>query len=283
MSLLRTLATVAVGMATAGAANGLMNRGDRDEVRGGDGLLDALDRQSDDRGLGELLGGGGSRSGGGLGDLLENVGGLGAAGGLAGLLGPAAGAQAIGRLLGGRDDGDGEPAFGRRLNEALRTGREPLSRPTRDEEALAGLLIRVMIMAAKSDGRIDRNEREALLGRLGDLDREERRFVEDALDDPVDLRDFARDVPRNAGLRRQIYAAAVSAIDVDSRAERNFLEDLADALDVDADNRGAVQKKVSARYAAPPQYESWRQAKMRGAVPGGHGGMPHGKSMPRKG
>ncbi|ABD54717.1 DUF533 domain-containing protein [Jannaschia sp. CCS1] len=262
MSLLRTLATVAVGVAAARGARSLANRGNREERRGGGGgLLDNL-RGQDDRGgsgLGAILGGSGSqgRSGGGLGDLLEEFGGSGALGGLGSMLGGGAAGGMLGGLLGG-GGGGGTSAFGRRLNQSLMSGGEPEDEPTEDEEAMAALMIRAMIMAAKSDGRIDRDERAMLTDRLGDLSARERQFVEDELNARIDVRDFARDVPDHPGLRAQIFAAAMSAIDIDSPREREFAEDLANALGLEEKARGHVQQRMSSAYGAASE-ESWQK------------------------
>lgn len=278
MSLLRTLAKVAVGVAVARGARSLMTRGDRDDRetrRGsGGGLLDNLrgqdQRGSSGSGLGALLGGGGSsagprgRSGGGLGDLLEDFGGSGALGGLGGMLGGGAVGGALGGLLGGGGSGGGgggTSAFGRRLNQSLMSGAEPDDAPTEDEEAMAALMIRAMIMAAKSDGRIDRDERAMLTDHLGDLSARERQFVEDELDARIDVWDFARDVPDHPGLRAQIFAAAMSAIDVDSAPERDFAEDLANALGLEDKARGHVQRRMSGAYGEAAD-DPWQKQDM---------------------
>ncbi|UWQ97115.1 tellurite resistance TerB family protein [Rhodobacteraceae bacterium M385] len=253
MSLLRTLATVAVGVAAARGARSLANRGSRrEEARDQGGLLDSLrGHDNSGGGLGALLGGGGAASGGGLGELLEEFGGSGALGGLGGMLGGGAAGGALGGLLGGGNRG-GAAGFGRRLNQSLASGGEPEDAPTDDEEAMAALMIRAMIMAAKSDGRIDGEERAMLTDRLGDLSAQERRFVEEELNARIDVRDFARDVPDHPGLKAQIFAAAMSAIDVDSPREREFAEDLAAALGLEEKARGHVQRRMSGGYGQQP-------------------------------
>ncbi len=258
MSLLRTLTGVAIGIAATRGAQALANRGGREERRsGGNGLLDSLRGQDSSSvgGLGQLLGGGGS--GRGLGDLMEEFGGSSSLGGLGGILGGGAAGGLLGGLLGGGNS-DQQPAFGRRLNESLRSGREPADPPTDDEEAMAALMIRAMIMAARSDGRIDAAEREALLGHLGDLDAHERAFVTEELDRDIDLRAFARDVPDHPGLRTQIFATAMSAIDIDSTRERQFAEDLAEALGLEAKARGHIQRRMSGEYGDQPS-DPWEK------------------------
>ncbi len=268
MSLMRTLAAVAVGVAATKGAQALANRNRGSGSRNsGGGLLDALRAQSGSgstSGIGQLLGGGGSggRSGGGLGDLLEEFGGSNALGGLGGMLGSGAAAGGLGGLLGGLTGGGGagrEPAFGRRLNQALTNGGEPDDPPTDDEEAMAALMIRAMIMAAKADGRIDGAEREALTRHLEGLDPGERAFVMEELNARIDVQDFARDVPDHPALKAQIFAVAMSAIDVDSTAERQFAEDLAAALGLEDKARGHVQRRMSGHYGAAPD-QPWEKS-----------------------
>ncbi len=266
MSLMRTLAAVAVGVAATKGAQALANR-NRGDGGGGNraGLLDSLREQAGggSGGLGQLLGGGGSggRSGGGLGDLLEEFGGSNALGGLGGMLGGGAAAGGLGGLLGGLAGGSRgqEPAFGRRLNQALMSGGEPDDPPTDDEEAMAALMIRAMIMAAKADGRIDGDEREALTRHLSELDPGERAFVMEELNARIDVHDFARDVPDHPALKAQIFAVAMSAIDVDSAAERQFAEDLAGALGLEDKARGHVQRRMSGHYGEVPD-QPWEKS-----------------------
>lgn len=231
-------------------AKGAQALQDRNRAAGGSGsLMDTLqglraegaDAMPD---LGALLGGGGSN--GGLGDILEGLGGSsGGLSGLSDLLAGGAGAGALGGLGGLLGGSQGtQPAFGARLNEALSSGGEPSTEPTADEEAMAGLMIRAMIMAAKSDGRIDAAERENILGALSDASAEERAFIEAELHAPIDVAGFAAEVPRDAGLRRQVFATAMLAIDLDSQAEARFMSDLARALGVNQDDLDAITGRM---------------------------------------
>lgn len=302
MSLLRTLAAVAVGVAATKGVQAMNNRNRAGAsghgVSGGSGrggLLDSLREQAGSSGgaggLGALLGGAsgsgsGARGGGGLGGLLEEFGGSGALGGLGGMLAGGGAGGALGGLLGGLTGGGSasggrEPDFGRRLNQALTTGAEPDDPPTADEEAMAALMIRAMIMAAKADGRIDATERQALLGRLHDLDPQEQRFVEAELNAPIDVAGFARDVPDHPGLKAQIFAAAMSAIDIDSDAERQFADKLSDALGLEDRARGHVQRRMSGHYGEAPD-QPWEKSENTRAysqpiqAPTSAGGPVHG-------
>lgn len=270
MSLLSTLAKVAVGVAVAKGAQHMMSgRGasgataGRSSGGGMGGLLGQLSQRAGAAGggggLGALLAGGNGSAAGGLGGLLENVtggssgaAGSGSGGGLAGMLrqatggaGAAAGGGALGAMMGALGGNQSsQPAFAARLNQSLMTGAEPETEPTPDEEAVAALMIRGMLMAAKADGRIDAGERTALLSQLEGLSPEEQHFVQAALDDPIDVQAFARDVPHDRALRVQIYAASLSAIDLDTQEEADFLNALAAALEMDPRDQEHVHQTL---------------------------------------
>ena len=115
--------------------------------------------------------------------------------------------------------------------------REPQSA---DEEKTldhhATLIIRAMISAAKADGEIDQTERSRILGKLDETGAtdEERRFVEAEMQKPRDIAALATDAIRSADVAVQVYAASLLAIDVDSKAEEDYLLQLAAQLNLDA-------------------------------------------------
>ena len=257
MSLMKTLAKVAVGVAVAKGAKSMMERsagGTRRAGQGGDlgGILGGLVKNaggsrphggSHSPGgglediLGGLLGGKGQAGGqpGGLGGLLEQLGGKGGAGGLGGLLGGLAGAATsgggLGDLLGGANDSirkrpeRNDRSFGEVLNSQFDQTPEPVIEPSRDQEAAAGLMLAAMIQAAKSDGRFDEAEKEKLLGRLGDVDQAEAAFVQRQLQAPVDVDALVRQTPQ--GMGPQVYAMSLLAIDLDTQEEAQHLHKLA--------------------------------------------------------
>ena len=119
---------------------------------------------------------GGSAGGsGGLGDLLNQLGGgsktrsAGAGGGLGDLLGGLLGGAAAGGVAGSLARKDSQPtndaSFGELFNDAVINKGEPEVAPTPEQNAVAGLMLRAMIQAAKADGRID----EASIDRLTDF------------------------------------------------------------------------------------------------------------------
>lgn len=186
---------------------------------------------------------------GGLGGLLEQLAGGTAggtatragtspgAGGLDGLLGSLASGGALGGLIGaaggaaaapGRAAPEPNAGFGDLLNQSLRNYGEPDVPPVPQQEAAAALLLRAMIQAAKSDGKVDAAERAKLLDGLKDATQAEVDFVKAELAAPVDIEGLARKVPK--GLEAQVYTMSVMAITLDNKAEAQYLNELATAL-----------------------------------------------------
>ena len=294
MSMMKTLAKVAIGVAVAKGASSMMKRssaGQSDSPRaeerrgsGGGGLFGGAyspqpQRQTHSQAqggsledmLGDLLSNQG-QSGGGLGGLLDQLGGTPGTpaeaqrGGvndlLAGVDETAERARAekpddLGGLLGGLISAASGGAaaraqpkggFGDMLNQAIARQDEPEHAPTARQEAAAGLMLRAMIQAAKSDGRIDRDEEEKLLGRLGTVSDEERTFVQEELARRVDVRGLARAVPR--GMEQQLYAMSVMGIDLDSQAEAQYLHDLAQEMGL----QPRVINHIHDQLGVPPLY-----------------------------
>lgn len=100
-----------------------------------------------------------------------------------------------------------------------------------DEEAL--LLIRAMTNAAKSDGTVDDDEIAAIFSRASDLDGDAQDFIRAELKAPLDLDEFINSVP--AGMEADIYTASMLPIDVDTAAEAEYLQNLADGLGLSGD------------------------------------------------
>ena len=228
--------------------------------------------------LGQVLGGGQTRSvgtgrpyggpnstgaSGGLGGILDQLTGGGAArtgsagGGLGGLLGGLAGGAAggaaagsLGGLLGGLLNGpaqrgaqrSNDASFGEVFNDALSRQDEPEVAPTAEQNAVAGLMLRAMIQAAKADGKIDEAEKERLLGQLGDLDDEDRAFIREQMAAPVDAQALAREVPK--GLETQVYMMSLMAIDFDNRTEAEYLNSLAQAMGIDQQMANQIHQHV---------------------------------------
>lgn len=295
MSLMGTLAKVAIGIAVAKGVGAVIQKAGAGSTGGTAGGSGPFGGPHSPAGgglgdmMGEVLGGRSQRgtapqdggtvlggAGGGIGDFLEELGGHagggagtaapparggGQGGGLDDLLGQMTGGPGgglgdlLGGLLGGLAGGAaGGPAqgqggsFGEILNQSFGNRGEPDVQPSRDQDAAAALMLKAMIQAAKSDGRIDAAEERKLLGNLGDVSPAERRFVETELRGPIDVQGLARQVPR--GLEQQFYTMSVMAIDLDNRNEAEYLNRFASALGLD---RGQVNR-IHARLGVPALY-----------------------------
>ena len=218
-------------------------------------------------GLGDLLGGalGGGRSnagagGGGLGDLLG-----GALGGATGGGRPAAGGglgDLLGSVLGGgrtggasgRTSGGGSTAGMAILATIAMAALKNWTDNRREQASMAGaaagvapedletmtapdteaLMVRAMASAAKADGRIEEDEVQRIVGKVGadGLSEEEKQFLISELRAPLDLAALVADVP-NEMVAAEVYAASLLAIDLDTQEEVAYLRQLAQALRLD--------------------------------------------------
>jgi uncharacterized membrane protein YebE (DUF533 family) len=283
MSLVSTLAKVAIGIAIAKGVNHVTRNG----AAGADtGRSYAPQSSGTSGGLGDMMGdllggksaGSGTASGpGGLGGLLEHLAGQsgakrptnsrtsppsgiedllgsltggassGAGGGLGGLLGKLTGGEGTARSTGGGGLGDmlggllgataaggaaagGIGGLGGMLNDAM-AGKRPAETPNAQQEVAAALMLKAMVQAAKSDGKLDGAEKQKLMQSLDDAAPKELAFVNELLAQPVDIDGLVDAVPR--GLEEQVYLMSLMAIDLDSQQEAQYLHDLAQALGLD--------------------------------------------------
>ena len=249
MSLMKTLAKVAIGVAVAKGVASMTQKAGQQQAgqQDNDGLFRGQHSpnagQKPDLGglenmMDNILGGGQQQqtqqfSGGGLNDILGQLGGTGGTGGLGGLLG-----GLVKQMQAGQQTNQG--SFGDVLNSQFDGNPTQAIQPSAKQEAVAGLMIRTMVQAAKSDGKLDEAERQKLLARLGEVSPDEQRFVQDELNAPVDVEGLARQTPR--GLEQQIYTMSVMGIDLDTQQEAQYLHQLATAL-------GLPQAQVNAIHA----------------------------------
>lgn len=274
MGIGKTLLKVAIGVVIAKGVASLTKgssgssgtvtagRGSRIDTGSKGGLEDMMgDVLRSGRSSGRTSGGG--QSGGGLGDLLDQLSGqkrqtpraTAPKGGLEDLLGELTGR---GRTTGQtrtevptrRDVGGG--GVGDLLDQVLadkpggsgtlRSGPITLPEPEREEELSAALMLRAVIQAVKCDGELDEEERARLMQAMGEADQSEVQAVQAELRRPVDVAGLARSVP--AGLEPQIYMVSLMAIDLDQKAEADYLHQLAGALDLTPDQVNAIHDKA---------------------------------------
>lgn len=224
--------------------------------------------------LGSVLGGGSggssgrasSGSSGGLGGLGDMVGSVlggqsrsqsGGLGGLGELLGGALGGQSsnqasqgggLGGLLGAAMKTFGEnqnlpPEQQHDCSAHLPSG---MNQAQANEEAT--IMIRAMINAAKADGRVDQQEQENILKRLGNVSQEELAFVRNELSQPLDVDGFIRSIPRHMG--PQVYALSLMTVDLDTNPEAQYLHQLGQGIGLTPEMSNQIHQQVG----APPLY-----------------------------
>ena len=224
------------GAATGGAsgAPGGMLGGIVDMFK--DGLGSAAQRPGQAGGLGavlgSLLGGGKGAVQGGMMAVLASVAmkalstageqqaASGQSGGLSDLLG--------GLMPGGGAGGQAGPWSGGDVPLGMRP---PQS--TAEEEALestAQLVLKGMINAAKSDGQISPDEMQRIVGKLQEsgADAGLQQWVMQQMQAPLNVQAFAAEIP-NQEVAAQVYTASLLAVELDTEAEKRYLQDFAQA------------------------------------------------------
>ena len=109
-------------------------------------------------------------------------------------------------------------------------------------EENAMLMIRAMIQAAKADGEIDADEKAKILSYLTSASPEERAYVEQQMNAPLDLAGLA--AATGEAMRNQVYSTSLMAIRIDNPAEAAYLKSLAQALGLDDAARDAIHASM---------------------------------------
>ena len=128
-------------------------------------------------------------------------------------------------------------SFGFTDNELPLGARQPQNSDEEKElETTSEIILKTMISAAKSDGQIDQNEMEKLLGKLKEsgADTEMQQFVLNEMQKPFDMDELIESIP-NESVAAQAYMAALLTIEVDTEAEQQFLQELAERTDLNED------------------------------------------------
>jgi uncharacterized membrane protein YebE (DUF533 family) len=134
---------------------------------------------------------------------------------------------------GGAPTGSGPAGFNMDDLTSVIAGLRKPATPAEEKtvEDMATLTIRAMINAAKSDGQIDPQEAQRLVGKMQEdgVTEEERQFVLTEMQKPMETDAIVRAVP-NQQAAAQIYTASLMAIQVDTDAEKRYLQELASKL-----------------------------------------------------
>lgn len=101
------------------------------------------------------------------------------------------------------------------------------------QNALGLALVQAMIAAAKADGHIDGQEHQRIFEQLNklDLDAESKAFLLEELGKPLDLEAVVK-LGVTPEVATEIYTASVLAVDIDTPAERAYLQMLAARLNL---------------------------------------------------
>jgi len=229
MSFMKALASVAVGFAAAKGLEkykqmgGMAGLQDMMQGAGGGFGMDQLGKMAEQFGM--------PGGAGGLQDMIGNLG-MGnpaAAAGLGGLMNAMQGAAKTGS---------------QQTADMMETVFKGTPGGAMMEEQ-AKLMLRAMIQAAKADGELDAQEKETILGELGDdISDEERAFVQDQLEAPIDVMGLAAE--SGAPLKTQIYATSLAAIRLDNQSEASYLHQLATALGLSDAERDQIHTYMGA-------------------------------------
>ncbi len=289
MSLMKTLAKVAIGVAVAKGASAMMKKGGGSASAGSAGGLGGLlgglaggsgaGAGSSSGGLQDMLGGlmgGSAGSAGGLGGLLNQLGGSagGSSGGLGDLLkqlGGAGGSSASGGGLGGLLGGLAGAAGAGGLMAGL--GGSTSGKPKR-EEADFGAVLNSQFDANPTPAIQPSQDQEVLAALMiaamiqaaksdGTFDQAERENLLSHLGD-VDAEEAAfvnarMDAPVDidglvaqtpAGMEAQVYAMSLLAIDLDTQDEAQYLHQLAKGYGI----KPAAVNEIHAQMGVPSLY-----------------------------
>lgn len=236
MSLVKTLARVGLGVVAYKAIKNAMKPGQNGTQSGFGGMLDRVSRPREGSMLDKVIGNlGGGQPGSGSG----GIGGMLAGGGIGGMLGGILSGAGLGNAEQTHSPAPGQPGFVDKLREAETQNGEPVVPPTPQEEAAAALMLRSMIQAAKADGEMDPEERRKILGNMENATPSDIDFLIREMSAPVDPEALAAETPD--GMQREVYAAALMAIDIDHPEERRHLARLGAALKLTAADMAEIE------------------------------------------
>ena len=110
---------------------------------------------------------------------------------------------------------------------------QPYTPPTQAQQNNdAEIIITAMIDAAKADGQVDSDELGRIMNSLksSGIGQEGVNYVIKKLQGPMETAKIVAAVNGRPDLAAQVYSASLMAIDVDTDAERNYLDKLAKAM-----------------------------------------------------
>lgn len=185
-----------------------------------------------------------------LGTLGNNKAALGGLGALAGAILSGGKSSARGAVGGGGLAMLASLAFSALKKAGLTPQQIPkaLFEPQTDEEkqaleADAEIIVKAMINAAKADGEIDEAEIQKIVGKLSQdgLTDKEKAFFQEEAGKPMDIDYVVKSAGGRPEMAAQIYAASLLAIEVDTPAEKQYMQQLASKLGLDQTVTGHIE------------------------------------------
>jgi len=171
---------------------------------------------------------GGSTSGGNAGGTLgqQNTGTSTGGGGLGDLLG-----KALKELGGtGNQTGAGNSPFG-----------QTPQMPQISQSDQSEVYIRAMIQAGLADGRLDEQEQQTIVQKVGNMGQQEQNFIRSEMAKGLDVAGFIQSVPR--GIEEEVYAVSLMAIQLDNPKEAQFLDSIAKGLRITQEQSNAIHDR----------------------------------------
>ena len=109
---------------------------------------------------------------------------------------------------------------------------------------LATRLIQVMVAAAHADGTMDQNEERAVLDKMrgAELSQEEKMFLLDELHRPQSIEALTAGIS-DPSVAKTMYMLAVATIEIDTDAERSWLDQLARQLGLSRDLQSFIEEQ----------------------------------------
>lgn len=124
----------------------------------------------------------------------------------------------------------------------------PVPTPTSEKKVtgdeLALRLIQVMIAAAHADGTLDESEEKEILDRLrgAELDSDEKMFLISELHRPKSLAELTAGID-DPSMMKTMYMLAAATIEVDTDAERTWLDTLGNRLGISPEVRAFIEEQ----------------------------------------
>ena len=113
------------------------------------------------------------------------------------------------------------------------------------------LVLKAMINAAKADNKLDEGEVQRILGQAKEtgVNKKSLAYLMDEMKKPMETESLIAAAQGQQELAAQLYAASLLAIEVDTPAEKKYLEDLAKGLGLDADVTRSIKQAVGMQPA----------------------------------